>query len=341
MFRLRDGRVFGRRRRLPAPRRAHRGRADRRHGRVVPAAPERVRASRTGCSSTSDYALARVSRRGGRRRRHRCLSAGDAGDAAPTRPSHQLQTRQRSTHKPRTPPAPSTPRSIKRPTRRTFHDDRSHLRGAAARRAHHLAPPPAPSVPRPTTASTGSRTGARRTRSSGQTQGAPIAKRNLIFSVFSEHIGFSVWSLWSVIVLFLGPEYGIDPAGKFLLTALPTLAGAALRLPYTFAVAKFGGRNWTIISALLLLIPTVLIAIFLVPGVSFTTLLIVADVRGRRRRQLRLLDGEHQRLLPAAAQGLGARHQRRRRQPRRAGGAAGRPADPGDGRGVGSRGCWW
>ena len=59
-----------------------------------------------------------------------------------------------------------------------------------------------------------------------------------------------------MIVLFLGPDYGIDPAGKFLLTALPTLVGALLRLPYTFAVAKFGGRNWTIISALLLLIPT-------------------------------------------------------------------------------------
>jgi NNP family nitrate/nitrite transporter-like MFS transporter len=110
--------------------------------------------------------------------------------------------------------------------------------------------------------------------------GAKIAKKNLVFSVTSEHIGFSVWSLWSVIVLFLGPDYGIDPAGKFLLTALPTLAGAFLRLPYTFAVAKFGGRNWTIISALLLLIPTVLIGIILVPGVSYTTLLIVATTAG-------------------------------------------------------------
>ena len=111
-------------------------------------------------------------------------------------------------------------------------------------------------------------------------KGARIAKRNLIFSVFSEHIGFSVWSMWSVLVLFLGPEYGIDAAGKFLLTALPTLLGAVLRLPYTFAVGTFGGRNWTIISALLLLIPTVGIAIVLQPGVSYGTLLFVACLAG-------------------------------------------------------------
>jgi NNP family nitrate/nitrite transporter-like MFS transporter len=111
-------------------------------------------------------------------------------------------------------------------------------------------------------------------------RGAAIAKRNLFFSVLSEHIGFSVWSLWSVIVLFLGPDYGINPAQKFLLTALPTLVGSVLRLPYTFAVAKFGGRNWTVISALLLLIPTVLIAIVLKPGVSFETLLVVSLFAG-------------------------------------------------------------
>ena len=113
-----------------------------------------------------------------------------------------------------------------------------------------------------------------------ESTGKPIARRNLIFSVASEHIGFSVWSLWSVIVLFLGPNYGFDPAQKFLLTALPTLVGALLRLPYTFAVAKFGGRNWTIISALLLLVPTILIAVVLEPGVSFTTLLVVAMFAG-------------------------------------------------------------
>ena len=113
-----------------------------------------------------------------------------------------------------------------------------------------------------------------------QRTGAPIARRNLIFSIFSEHIGFSVWTLWSVLVLFLGPAYGIDPAGKFLLTAVPALVGGALRIPYTFAVARFGGRNWTIISASLLLIPAVLAAFLIEPGVSYTTLIVLAAIAG-------------------------------------------------------------
>jgi NNP family nitrate/nitrite transporter-like MFS transporter len=110
--------------------------------------------------------------------------------------------------------------------------------------------------------------------------GRYIARRNLIFSVLCEHIGFSVWSLWSVLVLFLGKDYGFDPAQKFLLTALPTLVGSVLRLPYTFAVGKFGGRNWTIVSALLLLVPTIVIAIVLKPGVSFGTLLAISLFAG-------------------------------------------------------------
>ena len=111
--------------------------------------------------------------------------------------------------------------------------------------------------------------------------GKGVARRNLFFSVFSEHIGFSIWSLWSVLVLFLPePVFGIDPAGKFLLTTLPTALGAFVRLPYTFAVAKFGGRNWTIISAALLLVPTIATAIVLEPGVSYATLLVVSCLAG-------------------------------------------------------------
>ncbi|POX38298.1 MFS transporter [Streptomyces sp. Ru73] len=110
--------------------------------------------------------------------------------------------------------------------------------------------------------------------------GERIARRNLWFSVLSEHIGFSVWSLWSVMVLFMGPEYGVDPAGKFFLVAMPTLVGGVLRVPYTFAVARFGGRNWTVLSAAMLLVPTVLAAFVMAPGTSYSTFLVVAALTG-------------------------------------------------------------
>lgn len=113
-----------------------------------------------------------------------------------------------------------------------------------------------------------------------QRTGRRVANRNLMFSVLSEHIGFSVWTLWSVFVLFMGPEYGVDAAGKFFLVSAPTLVGAVLRLPYTFAVARFGGRNWTVVSAALLLVPTVAAAIVMHPGTSYTTFLVVACLAG-------------------------------------------------------------
>jgi NNP family nitrate/nitrite transporter-like MFS transporter len=112
------------------------------------------------------------------------------------------------------------------------------------------------------------------------TTGERVARRNLVWSILSEHVGFCIWSMWSAIVLFLGPRYGFDPGQKFLLTTAPTAVGAALRIPYTFAVGRFGGRNWTIVSSALLLVPAVLTAIVLKPGVSFGTLLAVALVAG-------------------------------------------------------------
>ncbi|MER5381516.1 nitrate/nitrite transporter [Streptomyces sp. NPDC002688] len=111
-------------------------------------------------------------------------------------------------------------------------------------------------------------------------KGEKVARRNLIFSVLSEHIGFSVWTLWSVMVLFMGPEYGLTPADKFLLTSMVTLVGAVVRVPYTFAVALFGGRNWTIVSASLLLVPTVAAFVVMEPGTSFNTFLVVGLLAG-------------------------------------------------------------
>lgn len=111
-------------------------------------------------------------------------------------------------------------------------------------------------------------------------EGKHIARRNLIYSVTSEHIGFSVWSMFSVLALFMGDEYGIDAAGKFFLVAVASLVGASLRIPYGFAVARVGGRNWTVISASLLLVPTTVLLFVMEPGTSYTTFMIVAILTG-------------------------------------------------------------
>ncbi|NUP21037.1 MAG: NarK/NasA family nitrate transporter [Streptomyces sp.] len=110
--------------------------------------------------------------------------------------------------------------------------------------------------------------------------GEKVARRNLFFSVLSEHIGFSIWTLWSVMVLFMGPEYGLTPADKFTIVSMATLVGAIVRVPYTFAVAIFGGRMWTVVSASLLLVPTVAAFSVMEPGTSFSTFLLCAMLAG-------------------------------------------------------------
>src|SRR5687768_6607489 len=99
-----------------------------------------------------------------------------------------------------------------------------------------------------------------------EASGRRIARKNLSFSIFAEHFGFSVWVLWTIVVINLG-HVGIvlSLPEQFWLTAVPNLVGAALRIPYTFAVPRFGGRLWTGISASLLLIPALLLA-FVVPS---------------------------------------------------------------------------
>ncbi|HVW80583.1 MAG TPA: MFS transporter [Mycobacteriales bacterium] len=113
-----------------------------------------------------------------------------------------------------------------------------------------------------------------------ESQGKRIALRNLVLSAFAEHVGFAIWSIWSVMVLFMSPAYGISPAQKFLLTTLPTLLGAAARIPYTLAIARFGARNWTVVSVLLLLIPAATLMAVMKPGTSYGVLLLAASTAG-------------------------------------------------------------
>ncbi len=122
------------------------------------------------------------------------------------------------------------------------------------------------------------------------TVGKPIARRNLIWSIFAEHIGFSVWLLWSIVVVQMTAAADGSPAASgfalsasqaLWLVAVPSGVGAFLRLPYTFAVPIFGGRNWTVISAMLLLIPCLLLAWAVTePDISFGLLLLIAATAG-------------------------------------------------------------
>jgi NNP family nitrate/nitrite transporter-like MFS transporter len=97
--------------------------------------------------------------------------------------------------------------------------------------------------------------------------GEKIARKNLIWSMFAEHIGFCVWVLWTIVVLNLANAgITLSVSELFLLTLLPNAIGSLLRIPYTFAVPRFGGRAWTMASASLLFIPTALLAIVVPSG---------------------------------------------------------------------------
>ncbi|MFT4263436.1 MAG: nitrate/nitrite transporter [Nocardioides sp.] len=114
------------------------------------------------------------------------------------------------------------------------------------------------------------------------TTGRPVARRNLVWSIFSEHLGFSVWVIWSVSSAFLAAQgFAFTPKQLFFLVAIPNLVGSLLRVPYTFAVPRFGGRRWTMISAALLLIPTLAFAYAVTqPGTPYWLFCVIAATAG-------------------------------------------------------------
>jgi NNP family nitrate/nitrite transporter-like MFS transporter len=112
--------------------------------------------------------------------------------------------------------------------------------------------------------------------------GRAVARRNLALSVYAEFIGFCVWALWSVVVPQLpAAGFALSLDQQFWLIAVPALVGATIRIPYTFAVPVFGGRNWTVISSLLLLLPASALAwVVTQPDTSFGVLLLCAALAG-------------------------------------------------------------
>ncbi|MEU6710084.1 MFS transporter [Nonomuraea sp. NPDC046802] len=113
-----------------------------------------------------------------------------------------------------------------------------------------------------------------------ESSGKRVARRNLIFSIAAEHLGFTVWTLWSIVATKLG-AYEFTTDQLFWLVALPNLIGSVLRVPYTFGPARFGGRNFTVVSAVLLLIPAVLLGVAVSnPATPYWLFLVIAALAG-------------------------------------------------------------
>ncbi len=80
-----------------------------------------------------------------------------------------------------------------------------------------------------------------------QQRGQRIASRNLWISVPCLLLAFCVWMLFSAVAVNL-PKVGFNFTTDqlFMLTALPSVSGALLRVPYSFMVPIFGGgQGWT------------------------------------------------------------------------------------------------
>jgi len=113
-------------------------------------------------------------------------------------------------------------------------------------------------------------------------EGEAIARRNLLLSIPALTLAFAVWSLWSVVVVYL-PQAGFafSTDQLFRLASLPPLCGAALRIVYSFMVPLVGGRRWTVISTMLLIVPAGGLGIAVQdPSTSYGTFVVLALLCG-------------------------------------------------------------
>jgi NNP family nitrate/nitrite transporter-like MFS transporter len=91
-----------------------------------------------------------------------------------------------------------------------------------------------------------------------ETQGKALANQNLWISIPALFLAFAVWMVWSAVVTQLpaaGFKYSTDEL--FWLASVPALSGATLRIFYSFMVPIVGGRRWTVLSTLSLLVPAI------------------------------------------------------------------------------------
>ena len=112
--------------------------------------------------------------------------------------------------------------------------------------------------------------------------GRRIATRNLLVSMPALLLAFAVWIVWSVIVVEL-PQIGFKFSTNqlFWLAALPGLSGAVCRALYSFVVPIFGGRNWTVWSTMMLLLPTLWIGFAVQdPGTNYAVFAAIALLCG-------------------------------------------------------------
>lgn len=113
-------------------------------------------------------------------------------------------------------------------------------------------------------------------------KGKYVANRNLFASIPCLLLAFSVWFIWSAIVVKLNSVgFSFTTEQLFRLTATPGLTGATLRIFYSFCVPIFGGRNWTVFSTSTLLIPAFGVGFAVQDSTtSYNTMIILAALCG-------------------------------------------------------------
>ncbi|EDB2557377.1 NarK family nitrate/nitrite MFS transporter [Salmonella enterica] len=138
-----------------------------------------------------------------------------------------------------------------------------------------------------------------------ENKGKGIARRNLWISVSCLLLAFCVWMLFSAVAVNLNKiGFNFTTDQLFLLTALPSLSGAILRVPYSFMVPLFGGRKWTVLSTVILIIPCAWLGFAVQnPATPFVVFMLIALLCGFAGANFASSMGNISFFFPKARQG--------------------------------------